>query len=101
MLVLCVINPDPSHCTCCRQFQRYGMFEDHMCFKHKDYLKWLWSSAEIPSCSSFGRRIQMRDPAKDAPALASGSPLEVPSLDRPPKDALAPANSSALKVPLY
>ena len=39
---------------CCRQFQRYGMFEGHMCFKHKDYLNWLWSSEEISSLSSIG-----------------------------------------------
>jgi len=37
-----------------RQFQRYGMFEGHMCFKHKDYLNWLWSSEEISSLSSIG-----------------------------------------------
>ena len=36
-----------------RQFKRYGMFENHMCFKHKDYLQWLWSSEEISSLSSI------------------------------------------------
>ena len=25
-----------------------------MCFKHKDYLNWLWSSEEISSLSSIG-----------------------------------------------
>ena len=30
-----------------------------MCFRHKDYLNWLWSSEEISSLSSVGLPLKL------------------------------------------